>query len=122
MANIHRPHKPDLKLTTSCLTGFAFLKTFKSISCFYLQLNLIAMAKNENVSSIDRKGKPSGNGRESEGLNSAFAGVDPETEKQIREEYIEGDTDRPAANAKVKHPNRHLHKGEDIKNYQDREE
>jgi hypothetical protein len=79
------------------------------------------MAKNENVSSIDRKGKPSGNGRESEGLNSAFAGVKPETEEQVRSEYMNEDTDQPAENAEVKHPNRHLHKGEDVKMFKDRE-
>jgi len=80
------------------------------------------MARKENVSSIDRKGKPAGNGHESEGLNSAFAGVKPETEERIRLAYMDEETDRPAENAEVKHPNRHLHKGEDVKMFKDREE
>jgi len=79
------------------------------------------MAKNENVSSIDRKGKPSGNGRENEGLNSAFGGVDPEAEEDVRSKYMNEETDKPAENAEVKHPNRHLHKGEDVKMFKDRE-
>jgi hypothetical protein len=80
------------------------------------------MAKNDEVNKIDRKGKPSGNGRESEGLNSAFAGVDPAVENEIRDEYIDDATGEPADNVEVKHPNRHLHKGEEIKTFKDREE
>jgi len=80
------------------------------------------MAKRENVSSIPRKGKPTGNGRESEGLNEAFAGTDPETENEIRAEYIDPETDQPAANVDVKHHNRHLHKGEELKTFKDLEE
>jgi len=80
------------------------------------------MAARENVSSIPRKGKPSGNGRQSEGLNEAFAGTDPETENEIRAEYIDDKTGEPADNVEVKHRNRHLHKGEEIKQFKDREE
>jgi len=80
------------------------------------------MAKRENVSSIPRKGKPSGNGRESEGLNEPFAGTDPETENAIRAQYIDGETGEVANNVETKHHNRHLHKGEEIKQFKDREE
>ncbi|WCT13261.1 hypothetical protein [Mucilaginibacter jinjuensis] len=72
------------------------------------------MAEREKVNDFPRKGKPSGNGRESEGLNEAFAGTDPERENEIRSEYIDEATGEPADNVDVKHPNRHLHKGEDI--------
>ena len=77
------------------------------------------MAKRENVNDIPRKGKPSGNGRENEGLNEAFAGTDPETENEIRAEYIDDKTGEPADNVEVKHPNRHLHKGEELAHFKD---
>ncbi len=67
------------------------------------------MAKNENVSSIDRKGKPAGNGRENETLNEAANEAN-----EIR------DLDTGAL--EVQHPNRHLHKDEAIKTFKDREE
>jgi hypothetical protein len=80
------------------------------------------MAKRENVSAIPRKGKPSGNGHESEGLNEPFLGTDPETENQILAEYINDETGEPATNVEVKHHNRHLHKGEESARFKDREE
>jgi len=67
------------------------------------------MSKNENVSKIDRKGKPSGNGRENETLDEA-----------INETNAEGDID--TENTEVKHHNRHLHKGEELKTFKDPEE
>jgi hypothetical protein len=67
------------------------------------------MAKKENVSSIDRKGKPSGNGRENETLQEA-AGEAQEADNLDTSEL------------EVQHPNRHLHKGEEIKTYKDKEE
>lgn len=67
------------------------------------------MAKNENVSSINRKGKPAGNGRENETLNEAANEAN-----DIRDP----DTGEP----EVQHPNRHLHKDEAIKTFKDREE
>ena len=69
----------------------------------------ITMAKNENVSSIDRKGKPSGNGRENETLQEAAGEA---------QEINNIDT----SELEVKHLNRHLHKGEDIKTFKDRED
>jgi len=80
------------------------------------------MATRENVSTIPRKGKPSGNGRESEGLNEPFAGTDPETENGIRAKYIDSKTGEVADNVEMKHHNRHLHKGEDVKQFEDRDE
>jgi hypothetical protein len=67
------------------------------------------MAKNENVSHIDRKGKPSGNGRENETLQEATG----ETNDIDNLDTTELD---------IQHPNRHLHKGEEVKAYKDREE
>jgi hypothetical protein len=79
------------------------------------------MSRRENVSGIRHKGKPSGNGRESEGLNDPFAGIDPETENEISAKYLDDTTDEPAENAEVKHHNRHLHKGEDLARFKDRD-
>ena len=67
------------------------------------------MAKNENVSRIDRKGKPSGNGRENEILREAEG------------EALEN-SDLDTSELEVQHPNRNLHKGEEIKTYKDKEE
>jgi len=67
------------------------------------------MAKNENVSTIHRKGKPAGNGRENETLDEA-----------INETNEDNDID--TENTEVKHHNRHLHKGEDLKAFKDPEE
>jgi hypothetical protein len=67
------------------------------------------MAKNENVSSIDRKGKPAGNGRENETLQEA-----------ANETNNLSNTD--TGTMEVRHHNRHLHKGEDVKTFKDHEE
>jgi hypothetical protein len=58
----------------------------------------LIIAKNENVSKIDRKGKPSGNGRE----NGTLAEAKDET----------NDIDNmDTSTLEVKHHNRQLHKG-----------
>ncbi len=67
------------------------------------------MADNENVSRIDRKGKPSGNGRENETLQEAAAEAQDASGLDTSE-------------LEVQHPNRHLHKGEEIETYKDQEE
>ncbi|TSJ41054.1 hypothetical protein FO440_15095 [Mucilaginibacter corticis] len=67
------------------------------------------MANNENGAKTDRKGKPSGNGRENETLDEAI------------NESAEMDA-LDTENTAVKHHNRHLHKGEDIKTFKDTEE
>jgi hypothetical protein len=67
------------------------------------------MAKNENVSSIDRKGKPAGNGRENETLQEAA------NETNNIENLDTSGVD-------IQHHNRHLHKGEDVKTFKDHEE
>jgi hypothetical protein len=67
------------------------------------------MAKNKQVSSIDLKGKPSGNGRENEALGEAA------------NEAKEADN-LDTSETEMQHPNRHLHKGEEIKTYKDKEE
>ena len=67
------------------------------------------MAKNENVSTIHRKGKPAGNGRENETLEEA-----------INETNAEENLD--TENTEVRHHNRHLHKGEAVKAFKDTEE
>ncbi len=67
------------------------------------------MAKNENVSTIHRKGKPAGNGRENETLDEAID--ETNAEENIGTE-----------NTEVRHHNRHLHKGEELKTFKDTEE
>jgi hypothetical protein len=67
------------------------------------------MANNESVSTVDRKGKPSGNVHENETLQEAA------TEAQATDNV-------DVTTLKVKHPNRHLHKGEDIQSFRDFEE
>lgn len=67
------------------------------------------MAKNENVSTIHRKGKPAGNGRENETLDEAADETNAEDNIDIE-------------NIDVRHHNRHLHKGEEIKTFKDTEE
>ena len=64
------------------------------------------MAKNENVNRIDRKGKPSGNGRENETLQEA-EGEAEETDNLDTSEL------------ELRHANRHLHKGEELKTFKD---
>jgi hypothetical protein len=80
------------------------------------------MTKNSRGSNIHREGKPSGNGRESEGLNDAFAGTDPQTENELRSRYINEQTENPDENVEVRHPNRHLHKGEELETFKNSEE
>ncbi len=67
------------------------------------------MAKNENVNHIDRKGKPSGNGRENETLQEA-----------ARETNAIENLD--TSELEVQHPNRNMHKVEEIKTFKDKEE
>jgi hypothetical protein len=55
-------------------------------------------------------------------LNEAFTGTDPETENEIRSEYIDETTGEPGANVEVKHHNRHLHKGEELPKFKDRDD
>lgn len=67
------------------------------------------MAKRENVAAIPRKGKPAGNGRENETLDEAI-------NETVDENQIDFE------NTEVKHHNRHLRKGEDVKSFKDTEE
>ena len=67
------------------------------------------MAKNENVRTIDRKGKPAGNSRENETLNEAT----DEASEISKLDTTELD---------VRQANRHLHKGEELKTFKDHEE
>lgn len=69
------------------------------------------MANNENVSTIPRKGKPSGNGREADLHDEEAEAIGQDNANGIGTE-----------NTEVRHPNRHLHKGEDVKQFKDREE
>lgn len=72
------------------------------------------MGKDKNGGYIPPKGKPSGSGRETHQLKDAFAAIDPETENEIAAKYTEDGTDELAEGIPVRHPNRHLHKGEDL--------
>lgn len=72
------------------------------------------MGKDKNGGYIPPKGKPSGSGRETHQLKDAFAAIDPETENEIAAKYTKDGTDELAEGIPVRHPNRHLHKGEDL--------
>ncbi|GAB2689183.1 hypothetical protein GCM10027037_09900 [Mucilaginibacter koreensis] len=72
------------------------------------------MGKDQNGGYVPPKGKPSGSGRETHNLKEAFAVTDPETEKKIADEYTEDGADEVSANVHVRHPNRNVHKGEDL--------
>lgn len=60
---------------------------------------------------VPPKGKPSGSGRETHGLKSAFSVNDLETDNSLAEQYTDGE-DQPSANVTMRHINRNLHKGE----------
>jgi hypothetical protein len=72
------------------------------------------MGKDKNGGYIPPKGKPSGSGHETHGLKDAFAAIDPETENEIAAKYTKDHTDELADGVPVRHPNRNLHKGEDL--------
>ncbi|WP_342646029.1 hypothetical protein [Mucilaginibacter sp. CSA2-8R] len=72
------------------------------------------MGKDNNGGYVPPKGKPSGSGRETHGLKDAFAVTDPENETEIASKYTEDGGDEPAEGVPMRHPNRHLHKGEDL--------
>jgi len=72
------------------------------------------MAKNKNGTFVPPKGKPTGSGHETHHLKDAFAVVDPETEKEIADKYTQDGADEIAEGIHVRHPNRNVHKGEDL--------
>lgn len=74
------------------------------------------MGKNKNGVFVPPKGKPSGNGRESHG--QAEVKNDIERDNSIAENYTDNENEELSGNVSVKHPNRHLHKGEDTPEYQ----
>ena len=65
------------------------------------------MAKRENVSTFARKGKPSGSEKDLDNLDG------------INEELDDVTDDIDTNEAELKHPNRHLHKGEDLARFKD---
>lgn len=73
------------------------------------------MGKDREGTFIPPKGKPSGSGKNTNGLRDAFAGTDPETDENLTEKYMDG-PDQPAANVPVRHVNRNVNKGEDTEN------
>lgn len=70
------------------------------------------MAKDREGKFIPPKGKPSGSGKNTNGLRDAFAGTDPETDENLTEKYTDG-PDQPAPNVHMRHANRNVNKGED---------
>jgi hypothetical protein len=76
------------------------------------------MGKNKSGHYMPPKGKPSGSGHESHGLTDAFAGTDPERDNRIAKEYTDNESEKLSDNVPLKHANRHLHKGEDVPEYQ----
>lgn len=73
------------------------------------------MAKDREGSYTPPKGKPSGSGKNTNGLRDAFAGTDQETDENLTEKYMDG-PDQPAANVPMRHVNRNVNKGEDTEN------
>jgi hypothetical protein len=63
---------------------------------------------------VPPKGKPTGSGHETHGLKDAFAVTDPEAEQDIADKYTQDGTDSFAEGTHVRHPNRNVHKGEDM--------
>ncbi|HEY9535234.1 MAG TPA: hypothetical protein VIQ77_11895 [Mucilaginibacter sp.] len=69
------------------------------------------MTKRENVSTFPRKGKPSGSEKDLDNLD------------EINDELDElDDDDVSAGEAEIKHPNRNVHKGEDVARFTDRDD
>lgn len=68
------------------------------------------MEKRENVSSFPRKGKPSGSEK------------DPANLDEINDELNDLDDDTLTDEAEIRHPNRHLHKGEELARFTDRDD
>jgi hypothetical protein len=73
------------------------------------------MGKDREGKFIPPKGKPSGSGKNTNGLRDAFAGTDPETDENLTEKYTDG-PDQPSQNAHMRHVNRNVNKGEDTGN------
>lgn len=86
--------------------------------CSLFYLNSDIMGKNKTGHYVPPKGKPSGNGRESHGPTEAFGGTDLIRDNRMAEKYTDNENERLSKNVPVKHPNRHLHKGEDVPEYQ----
>lgn len=71
------------------------------------------MGKDRDGRYIPPKGKPSGNGRETElGLRPNLEGTSLEQDQDITQRYTEKE-EKPAPNVRVMHPNRNVHKGEE---------
>ncbi len=81
-----------------------------SIKIIYTKQKL--MSKTKDGKFVPPKGKPSGNGRDNQGLKQAFGAADPDRYQQIASSYTNDDEDI-AANVRVRHVNRTVHKGED---------
>lgn len=69
------------------------------------------MAKRENVSAFPRKGKPSGSEKDMDNLDEINDGID-----EVRNDDID------MKQAEFKHTNRHMHKGEDVARFKDRDD
>ncbi len=71
------------------------------------------MGKDREGRFIPQKGKPTGNGRETElGLRPNLEGTSLEQDQDITERYTQ-EEQKPAPNVRVLHPNRNVHKGEE---------
>ncbi len=75
------------------------------------------MGNNIAGSTHEHKGQPSGNKKESSGLNDAFAGTTPEQDEKLADEYTDGGGDggETAANVHLLHHNRNPNKGDELK-------
>lgn len=68
------------------------------------------MAKNNKNTFVPPKGKPSGSGRETNGLKDAFAVTNLDEDNELAEKYTTNE-DETAPNVPTKHPNRNTNKG-----------
>lgn len=73
------------------------------------------MGNNIAGSTGEHKGQPSGNVKQSSGLQDAFAGTNPDTDQNLSDEYTKDGADEPTENVHVLHHNRNTDKGDTMK-------
>ena len=91
--------------------------------CYYRVINenviLFIMEKGKSAKTSAPKGRPSGTGRESAGLQDTSA-ANVKTDKDLDDTYMD-ETGNPAANVHVRHENRNVDKGRDQQGKEDKE-
>jgi hypothetical protein len=77
------------------------------------------MEKGKNAKASAPKGRPSGTGRESAGLQDTSP-ENEKTDKDLDSTYLD-ETGKPSANVHVRHENRNVDKGRDQQGKEDKE-